>query len=349
MAINAQQFLSDPVAALPGSDHPRIIFGTSALGNLYQVLPRAEKQAIVQAWFDTCPSPVVLDSAGKYGAGLALESIGRALGDAAIKPDQVLISNKLGWMRTPLTGPEPTFEPGIWKEIGYDARQNFSARGIVECWEQGNELLGGGYSARIVSCHDPDEFLAASGDEAERARRLALILESYDALFDLKRKGYVDAVGIGAKDWRAIREVSRLRKLDWAMFACSFTVHNHPEDLVSFMSELAAAGTVIVNSAVFNAGFLTGGRYYDYRVPDPIAEADLYRWRESFFALCGEFGVSPAAACVEFGLHAGPVSWLALNTAKADRVAENVASLCHRAPAAFWERMREQGLVRLTP
>jgi D-threo-aldose 1-dehydrogenase len=332
-----------------GGENPRIIFGTSALGNLYQALPWAEKLAIVQAWFEACPAPVVLDSAGKYGAGLALESIGRGLREAGVKPDQVLISNKLGWMRTPLTGPEPTFEPGVWKEIGYDARQRFSARGIVECWEQGNELLGGGYAARIVSCHDPDEFLAAAGDEAERARRLELILESYDALFDLKSKGYVDAVGIGSKEWRVIREVSRRRKLDWAMFACSFTVHTHEEELVAFMNELAAAGTVVVNSAVFNAGFLTGGRYYDYRVPDPVAEASLYRWRENFFTLCSEYGVPPAAACIEFGLRAGPVSWLALNTAKADRVAENVASLGYRAPGAFWERLRERGLVRLTP
>jgi len=349
MSINAQRFLSDSAAAPPGAEHPRIIFGTSALGNLYQALPWPEKRAIVQAWFDSCPAPVLLDSAGKYGAGLALESIGRALAELGVEPDRVLISNKLGWLRTPLSGPEPTFEPGVWKEIGWDARQAFSARGIVECWEQGNELLGGAYSARIVSCHDPDEFLAASGDQAERARRLDLILESYDALFDLKKKGCVDAVGIGSKDWKVIRELSRQRKLDWAMFACSFTVHTHPEELVSFMGELAAAGTAVVNSAVFNGGFLTGGRYYDYRLPDPVSEAELYRWREDFFALCAEFSVSPAAACVEFGLRAGPVSWLALNTARADRVAENVASLGYRAPAAFWERLRERGLVRLTP
>jgi D-threo-aldose 1-dehydrogenase len=74
---------------------PKIVFGSSALGNLYEIIPEATKQAIVKEWILSQPRPVI-DSAGKYGAGLALENIGRYLTKAEVKPEEVLISNKLG-------------------------------------------------------------------------------------------------------------------------------------------------------------------------------------------------------------------------------------------------------------
>ena len=57
---------------------PKIIFGSSALGNLYGIVPDETKLSIVENWIQHQPNPVI-DSAGKYGAGLALENIGRCL------------------------------------------------------------------------------------------------------------------------------------------------------------------------------------------------------------------------------------------------------------------------------
>src|SRR6185436_3349385 len=87
---------------------PRLVFGTSCLGNLYEALPRDVKLAISRESFAQVPAPVVLDTAGKYGAGLALEVIGANLRELGVSPDAVIISNKLGWLRKPLTTPEPT-------------------------------------------------------------------------------------------------------------------------------------------------------------------------------------------------------------------------------------------------
>lgn len=54
---------------------PKIIFGTSCRGNLYKVVSFETKKAIAAEWFKAFERPLV-DSAGKYGAGLSLESIG---------------------------------------------------------------------------------------------------------------------------------------------------------------------------------------------------------------------------------------------------------------------------------
>jgi D-threo-aldose 1-dehydrogenase len=55
---------------------PKVIFGTSGLGNLYVALSDDAKRAIVAESVRCSPKPAVFDSAGKYGAGLALESLG---------------------------------------------------------------------------------------------------------------------------------------------------------------------------------------------------------------------------------------------------------------------------------
>ena len=59
-----------------GLEIPRIIYGTSCLGNLYEALSEETKLAISREWFAHHAPPAVIDTAGKYGAGLALEMIG---------------------------------------------------------------------------------------------------------------------------------------------------------------------------------------------------------------------------------------------------------------------------------
>lgn len=323
---------------------PKIIFGTSGLGNLYVALPDDVKCAIVAESIRHSPKPAVFDSAGKYGAGLALESLGRALAQLNISPSEVLISNKLGWLRTELKSPEPTFEPGVWRDLKYDAVQRISYEGILECYEQGNELLGN-YRAELVSVHDPDEYLNAAKDKQEQVQRYRDILEAYCALNELKRNGKVKGIGVGSKDWRIIKKITQDVKLDWVMIANSMTIHNHPPELIEFMLELETQGTVIINSAVFNGGFLTGSDYYNYRLTDPKKDKHLHRWRELFYGLCADYKIKPADACVAFGLNGPGVKSIALNTTNPDRVSQNVSLASLKIPTQFWKEMKEYGLI----
>jgi D-threo-aldose 1-dehydrogenase len=293
-------------------------------------VPDETKLAIVAEIIRHSPALAVFDSAGKYGAGLALEVIGDSLQKLGVPQSQVVISNKLGWYPVPLRGPEPTFESGVWAGISHDAELRISHDGILQCYEQGNELLGEGYSAQLVSVHDPDEFLAAAKTPTERKQRFANVLGAYRALFKLKAKGEVKAVGIGSKDWRIIREISEHVPLDWVMFACSLTVYSHPQELLDFIAQLHSRGVGMINSAVFNAGFLTGGAWFDYRKPDPAKEAPLFAWREKFLATCKTFAVKPADVCVQFGLAVPGVVSVALNTGK---------------PAALWRTLKDENLL----
>jgi D-threo-aldose 1-dehydrogenase len=326
---------------------PPIVFGSTALGNCFKVIPDVTKLEICSKWFDFVAPPVFIDTAGKYGAGMALEEIGRALAKFEIPPDQVVISNKLAWKRAPLRTPEPLFEPGVWMGLAHDAVQRISYDGILECWDEGCRLLGGAYKPGLVSVHDPDEYLVAATSPDDRRRRFDDILDAYRALAELKQRGEVIGVGVGAKDWHSVQEIDAAVQLDWVMLANSFTILRHPPELVAFMQSLADRNIPIINSAVFHAGFLVGGRFFDYRVAnaDNPADKPLFAWRKSFVTLCEAHGISPMHACVQFGLSAAGVAAVALNTSHPDRVSDNVDAVLNRVPPQFWASLKEEGLL----
>jgi len=326
---------------------PQIIYGTSFLGNLYRELSESEKLAIMQEWFRVATGKVMIDSAGKYGAGLALEVIGQGLEKLGISPDQITISNKLGWYRVPLTIDEPTFEPGAWANLKNDAVQKISYDGILECWEQGCQLLGGKYKPEVVSVHDPDEYLMAAADAEDRKKRVEDILSAYKALFELKEKGEVKAVGIGSKDWLVIKELYDQVDFDWVMFANKFTVYHHPTEILDFFVRLKNDGVSIIDSAIFNAGFLTGGDFFDYRMTDPSNPADkhLFIWREKFFAVCQKYQIEPGDACLKFALSAPQVDAVALNPSKPKRMAHNKVVIETEFPKSFWSELKAEGVI----
>jgi D-threo-aldose 1-dehydrogenase len=260
----------------------------------------------------------------------------------------VIISNKLGWLRSKLITDEPTFEPGVWKNLKHDAVQKISYEGIMECFEQGNEFLNG-YHAQMVSVHDPDEYLATAENAQQSEALYEDILQAYEALYDLKRHGKVQSVGVGAKDWKVIERIAKDVELDWIMIANSMTIKRHPQALLDFIADMDRQGVYIINSAVFHSGFLVGGNYFDYRLVEKsnLQNDTLFQWREDFFKICNEFNVSPAQACVQFALKVPGVKSIALNTTDADRVQSNLAMIHSNIPMHFWRELRNRNLTEV--
>lgn len=325
---------------------PKVVMGTTPLGNLYKAPSHQEKLSIVKAYIDACPNVPMFDSAGKYGAGLALEELGICLNELGISPNEVLISNKLAWVRKPLTTPEPTFEPGVWHDLKYDAEQKISYQGILDCYENGNELLGN-YNSQFASVHDPDEYLDAAINEDDYKKRYDDILEAYRALQDLKLKGIVKGIGIGAKNWRSIEKVSKDVKLDWVMIANSYTIYNHPKELVAFVEQLHQNNVAIINSAVFHGGFLMGSDYFNYTQlhRDNPNHKKYYDWRDRFFELCKSENIEPSVAAIQFGLQVPGIKSIALSSTNPQRVQKNIEMANTTIPSSFWKLMKEHGLI----
>ncbi len=331
---------------LMGIQLPRVIFGTTCLGNLFVAPSDGEKRELMHQWFRQMSVPVAIDTAGKYGAGLALQVIGRELAAAGIAPSDVIISNKLGWRRVPLRGSEPTFEPGVWVGLEHDAVQDISYDGILRCWQEGCEFLGD-YPAQLLSVHDPDEYLAAASDPSDRRRRLDHIVSAHQALVELRYQGLATAIGVGAKEWRIIRELDRLCPYDWVMLANSLTIMSHPPELIEFIQSLAERRITIINSALLHGGFLSGGSFLDYRRVDPDDPEDAKRmaWRSRFHEICEAHGASPYAVAVAYGLSHPAVSSVALSTSRPDRVQEMVSAAMTPLDDDLLRTLEDAGLI----
>ncbi|CAF1031128.1 unnamed protein product [Rotaria sordida] len=188
---------------------PKVIFGTSALVNLYVAYEDKIKLKAVRASIQyTSPQkPIVFDCAGKYGAGLALETLGNCL-----------------------------------KTL----------------------------NAKLVSVHDPEEYVARGQNQLEKDKRYNDIIEAYRVLHELKNRDEVKAIGVASKDWRMIQRIVNDVNLDWVMIATRMTVHSHHQKIVIFMEKLQQRGIIIINAAVFNSGFLIGEDYHNYKLMDPM-------------------------------------------------------------------------------
>ena len=114
-------------------------------------------------------------------------------------------------------------------------------------------------------------------------------------------------------------------------------------------ARLGERGVNVINSAVFNAGFLIGGDNFDYAKVSRVADPDKFAWRDRFNELCALYKVTPAAACVQFSFLFGNISSVALNTTKASRVISNVALANARVPNAFWHALKREGLTSFAP
>ncbi len=329
-----------------GLSMPKVVFGSSDLGNLYREMPFEDKLATIRTCVNLTQPYTVFDTAGKYGAGLALEVIGDCLHRLQVDPSQVVISNKLGWVRSPLLGDEPTFEPGIWKGIKHDAKQVISYSGIMECFQEGNDLLQH-YIPQLVSVHDPDEYLDAAKTSREKAKRFDDIIGAYQALAQLKMEGKVAGVGVGAKNWRVIPEIYQHVKLDWVMIANSLTIYSHPNELLDFVRRLSQDGVGVIDAAVFQGGFLVGGDLFNYKPLSPTHPKDREKldWRDSFYDVCRQFQVSPAHACVQFALKVPGVNAVALSTVDPQRAKENFNAAQEPVAGEFWEEMKNKKLL----
>jgi D-threo-aldose 1-dehydrogenase len=129
------------------------------------------------------------------------------------------------------------------------------------------------------------------------------------------------------------------------MIAGRYTLLEQPaaEELLPLAEE---RGVAIVAAAPYNSGLLATEHpaavaSYNYASVPP---AVLERARALADA-CREAGWSLPAAAMQFPLRHPAVRAVAVGTARAEAVRENLARLAAPAPEGFWERLAEEGLI----
>ncbi|UOE44682.1 aldo/keto reductase [Agromyces larvae] len=306
-------------------------FGAAPIGNLYrEVSDEAARDALDAAWaggiryYDTAPH---------YGLGLSERRLGEFLRD---KPrDEVLVSTKVGRVLEP----NPDFAGGSDLADGYAVpnalvrRFDPTERGIRRSLEDSLTRLGLD-RVDIAYLHDPDAYDTDRG-----------IAEGLPALVRLRDEGLVAAIGIGVNDADVAARAVRAADLDLVMIAGRYTLLEQPA-LADLLPLCLERGVGVVAAAPYNSGLLAtddpgAGAHYNYgAVP-----ADVLTRARALAAACREHGVPLPVAAIQYPLRHPAVRAVAVGTARAEAVHENLARLAVPVPASFWDALQEAGLI----
>ncbi len=333
----------DPQETLPlgrtGVRVTRLALGTAPLGNLFAPVTDADARATVDAaWeagirhFDTAPF---------YGYGLAERRLGEAL--RSRPRDAYTLSTKVGRRLVPnpragerdegYVDPLP-FEPVF--DYGYD--------GVHRSFEEGLERLGTD-RADVVLLHDLGSL---THGERHRATFEEAMTGGLRALAELKRDGRARAIGLGVNEQEVCLEAMARAEFDVFLLAGRYTLLDQGA-LDSFLPECRRRGIDVMLGGPFNSGILaaeateaSGRDTYDY----VAAPSDIVERVRALRVVCERHGVPLAAAALRFPLLHPAIPCVLAGARTADEVRSNVRRFRMDVPAALFDALKAERLVR---
>lgn len=315
-------------------------FGTAPLGNLFRPLPdRVARETLATAesagfgYYDTAPF---------YGFGLSE----RRLGDSLRGRRDIVLSTKVGRLLKPVPGPvdENQARHGYATPMPFEPVYDYSYGAVMRSFEESLQRLG---LSRIDILYVHDIGRLTHGD-ANTARMAELTKGGgLKALEELRASKAISGFGMGVNEVPACLEVMEHARLDVILLAGRYTLLEQTP-LDDLFPRCQAAGTAIVVGGPYNSGILAVGTrtsaplYYNYE-PAPADVIDKVRKIE---AVCDRHGVPLAAAALQFPLANPLVASVIPGLDSPERVAQTMALYRHKIPAALWQELRRENLLR---
>ena len=315
-------------------------FGAASLGNLYQAVEESEARATVDAawragvrYFDTAPY---------YGFGLSERRVGDAL--RAANRDELVLSTKVGRLLVPAPHVADESERhGFCSAMPFEPVYDYSYRGVMQSFEQSLQRLG---LARIDVLFVHDIGMLTHGD-ANRELFKICVEGGFKALDELRAKGLVRAIGLGVNEWEVCEAAMEHGRFDCFLLAGRYTLLEQGA-LDSFIPKCARHGATLVVGGAYNSGILAtgtrrgGALHYNY-APAPAAIIERVRRIET---VCDAYGVTLAAAALQFPLAHSVVSSVIPGLGNARRVVQTMELFHEPVPPAFWHELKRQRLLR---
>ena len=314
-------------------------FGGAGLGNLYrEVSAEAAAEAVDAAWgqgirfFDTAPY---------YGFGLSEVRLGGHL--RGFDRHGFVLSTKVGRLLAPAERIDGSaLRHGFCSPMPFEPVYDYSYDGVMRSFEASLERLG---LERIdlLLLHDIGEATHGPNHPAVFAEAMD---GGYRALDALRSDGLVRAIGIGVNEWEVCDQSMDHGDFDCFLLAGRYTLLEQGA-LDRFLPRCEAEGVAVIVGGPYNSGILATGvdggqqpRYNYAPAPKPIIE----RVRR-IEGLCREFAVPLAAAALQFPLAHPAVAAVIPGLANGGDVQQALASYRHPIPCAFWQALREVGLM----
>lgn len=326
-----------------GSHGPEVTelgFGAASLGNLYQPVSDAEARAVIDAayaggvrYFDTAPH---------YGFGLSERRLGDGL--RAHSRTEFVVSTKVGRLLVPLPdGAESTERHGFHSALPFEPVFDYSYGGVMRSFEDSLQRLG---LARIDVLLIHDIGKVTHGAANTELFRLCMD-GGYKALDELRAQGRVGAIGLGVNEFEVCQDAMQWGRFDCFLLAGRYTLLEQ-QSLDAFMPACASHGATVIIGGAYNSGILatgtrsSGTKYFNY-APAPDAILERVARIES---VCDEFGVTLAAAALQFPLAHPLVASVIPGVATVQQFAQTLQMFSEDIPAAFWHTLKARGLLR---
>ena len=317
-------------------------FGAAAIGNLYRAIDDDTALSAVNAalelgvrYFDTAPH---------YGFGLSEKRLGRAL---AQHNGEVRVSTKVGRVLDAVPAYADLSRPrqGFISPEPVESVFDYSYAGVQRSLQESLRRLGRD-RIDLLLVHD----LGADTHGAAHTQRFSEFIDGgYRAMREWRDAGLVGAIGMGVNETAVCAQALAYADFDCFLLAGRYTLlEQHALD--RFLPLCAARGVSLIIGGPFNSGILASGVRgnagiapppYNY-APAPPAVIERVRRIET---LCDEYGVSLPAAALQFPLAHPQVATVIPGAADAAQVRQAAAWLQAPIPYAFWQALREHGLL----
>jgi D-threo-aldose 1-dehydrogenase len=315
-------------------------FGTAPLGNLFRPLAdEAARATLVAAeaagfsYYDTAPF---------YGFGLSE----RRLGDALRARSGIVLSTKVGRLLKPVPGPVDETVPrhGYATPMPFEPVYDYSYDAVMKSYEASLQRLGLG-RIDILYIHDIGRL--THGDQ--NVARMSELTKGggLKALEELRSAKAISGFGMGVNEIPACLEVMGHARLDVILLAGRYTLLEQ-NALDELFPRCQAMGTAIVVGGPYNSGILAVGTksgaplFYNYE----SAPADVIEKVRRIEAVCERHSVPLAAAALQFPLAHKLVASVIPGLDSPARVEQTLALYGHKIPAALWQGLRQENLLR---
>ncbi|MET8163701.1 aldo/keto reductase [Streptomyces sp. NPDC005329] len=303
-----------------------LAFGAAVIGNLFtEVGEEQAHEAVAAAWqqgiryFDTAPH---------YGLGLSERRLGAALREHP--RSRYTVSTKVGRRLEATDRGGDDLADGFAVPATHRRVWDFSADGVRRTLEASLERLGLD-RVDVVYLHDPD-------DHAEQAFR-----EGYPALERLRSEGVVGAIGAGMNQAEMLTRFVRDTDVDVVLCAGRYTLLDQ-RARAELLPAAVERGVSVVVGGAFNSGLLADprpGATFDYaRAPAELLDRAL-RLKET----ADRHGITLRAAALAFCAAHPAVASVLVGARSAAEVRDCAAQFATPVPAAFWQELRDTGLL----
>jgi D-threo-aldose 1-dehydrogenase len=311
---------------------PPLGFGGAAIGNLYAATTDAAARAVVEAalaagvgYFDTAPH---------YGFGLSETRLGEALAGR-----DVAISTKVGRRLEPTTSTDRE-RHGFVDAAPFEPVFDYTRDGVLRSFEESLRRLKR-ERVEVLLAHD----LGRDTHGHDHVRHMRDFLDGgYGAMRELRDAGLVGTIGLGVNEQAVCEEVLDHADIDVFLLAGRYTLLEQAP-LDGLLPRCVERGVKLIVGGPFNSGALveTGqALHYNYGPASEAIVARVGRLRQ----VCAAHGVPLAAAALQFPLAHPAVISVIPGMGAADQVADAAAWMETSIPAALWDDLRSEGLLR---